>query len=151
MGNLQETEQQLQPQGPHSQIICNTEQQHDGEISGKFVSYAAEAGPSGNRRNLPDLAASVMNCTDTPLQIVGDPNRLRSVLYNLLDNAIKFTQASCQLCLTVSVADERLRFEISDAGIRVTTADQAIIFEKYRVGHASAAQYYGSPLTSIVS
>jgi CheY-like chemotaxis protein len=74
---------------------------------------------------------------------VGDPNRLRRVLYNLLENAIKFTQASGQVCLTVSVADEQLRFEISDTGIGVTAADQATIFEKYRVGHASAARNYG--------
>jgi CheY-like chemotaxis protein len=79
---------------------------------------------------------------DTPLQILGDPNRLRRILYNLLENAIKFTQASGQVCLTVSVADERLRFEISDTGTGVTVADQATIFEKYRVGHASAARNY---------
>lgn len=80
---------------------------------------------------------------DTPLQILGDPNRLRRILYNLLENAIKFTESSGQVCLTVSVADQRLRFEVSDTGIGVTAADQVTIFEKYRVGHASAARNYG--------
>ena len=98
-----------------------------------------------------------------PLQIVGDPNRLRRILFNLMDNAIKFTSIG-KVTLTVLVitstctaVDDNgngngndnnhktwLQFDISDTGIGVSPAKQEVIFQKYnRVAHDDQTNHYG--------
>jgi signal transduction histidine kinase/CheY-like chemotaxis protein len=81
--------------------------------------------------------------SDVPPKFVGDPNRLRQILLNLLTNAVKFT-AKGFVSLSVTSADgERIRFEVSDSGIGIDPSHQKIVFEKYRQANASVARNYG--------
>lgn len=82
-----------------------------------------------------------------PFNVVGYPNRLRRVLFNLLENAIKYTPTGkIELTATVLVdkgsgapGDDNsqhqhggyIMFEISDTGIGIDPSQQARIFEKY--------------------
>lgn len=87
---------------------------------------------------------------DLPPYVVGDPNRIRQILLNLLNNAIKFTDKG-SVILAVSVVEPepsqassvRLRFEVADTGIGIDPSRQAIVFEKYQQAHASVARNYG--------
>jgi signal transduction histidine kinase len=89
---------------------------------------------------------------DLPAELIGDPNRIRQILLNLLQNALKFTKQG-SITMTISTVEcnvmgdeqpvSRLRFEVADTGIGIDPSQQEIIFEKYQQGHASVARNYG--------
>ncbi len=78
--------------------------------------------------------------------VVGDPFRLRQVLYNLMGNAIKFT-AQGFVKLTLTVIDHKQYatciFEVSDTGIGIKPADMANIFNQFEQANALIARQFG--------
>ncbi|MBK6686714.1 MAG: PAS domain S-box protein [Deltaproteobacteria bacterium] len=85
---------------------------------------------------------------DVPVNLVGDPARLRQVLINLVGNAIKFT-AQGEVVLQVhqlsaSSPDQvRLRFEVRDTGIGIPPERQAALFTVFTQVDASTTRKYG--------
>ncbi|WP_432383618.1 response regulator [Duganella sp. P38] len=82
-----------------------------------------------------------------PLSVCGDPNRLRQVLFNLLGNAIKFTDTG-QITVKVRVAREDaqavgLRFEVHDTGIGVSSEARARIFDSFSQADGSTTRKHG--------
>jgi signal transduction histidine kinase/CheY-like chemotaxis protein len=70
-----------------------------------------------------------------PELVVGDADRVRQVLNNLLGNAVKFTERG-EVYLDVALASEDdtsvvLRFEISDTGIGIEEQERSAIFEAF--------------------
>ncbi|MCB1033262.1 MAG: PAS domain-containing protein, partial [Acidobacteria bacterium] len=82
-----------------------------------------------------------------PTRLRGDPARLRQVLFNLLDNAIKFTEAGfVRLSVEVEEASEeqvRLRFEVEDSGIGISPEAARRLFEPFSQGDESTARRFG--------
>lgn len=81
------------------------------------------------------------------IQIVGDPTRLSQILYNLVGNAMKFTEKGA---VTVSIAIVEkvstrytLRFNVSDTGIGISKAQQKLIFEPYAQASADTTRKFG--------
>ena len=68
---------------------------------------------------------------DIPSSLPTDPTRLRQILHNLLNNAVKFTQAG-QVTLGVSVEEDHVVFVVGDTGPGIPEDMQAAIFEKFR-------------------
>jgi PAS domain S-box-containing protein len=91
-----------------------------------------------------NLAANV------PDALVGDPTRLRQVLLNLVDNAIKFTNQG-QVTLAIhrqpppDHTDEvaLLEFVVADTGIGIPHDKQARIFEAFAQADTSTTRQYG--------
>ncbi len=84
---------------------------------------------------------------ELPDMVLGDPQRLRQVLVNVVGNAIKFTQ---QGKVVVQVTRNSLNagcaevlFEISDTGIGVSPEKQAAIFEGFTQSDGSSTRKYG--------
>ena len=88
---------------------------------------------------------------DVPDRLVGDPMRLRQVLSNLTDNAIKFTaqgQVVVQVASESAAADAvDLHFSVADTGIGVPADKQAAIFEPFaQVDNTTTRNYGGTGL-----
>jgi signal transduction histidine kinase len=64
-------------------------------------------------------------------QIEADPDKVRQVLTNLVDNAVKYSPDGGVVRVEVSVAKPRLRFAVSDQGLGVPPAEHRRIFEKF--------------------
>jgi len=84
---------------------------------------------------------------EVPDRLVGDPNRLRQVVLNLVDNAIKFTERG-EVIMHVSLraqvpAEVRLQFTVTDTGIGVPPEKQQRIFKPYDQGGTTVARRYG--------
>src|SRR5690242_6952566 len=84
---------------------------------------------------------------EVPHALRGDPYHLRQVLYNLIGNGIKFTEAG-GVTLTVSSLGEsdhavRLRFAIEDTGIGMIPEVQERIFESFVQADDSTTRRYG--------
>jgi signal transduction histidine kinase/DNA-binding response OmpR family regulator len=83
---------------------------------------------------------------DCPRFIQGDPTRLRQVLFNLVGNALKFTQqGEVVLRVAPDLADSRavLRFSVSDTGIGIAADKQATIFDAFSQADASTSRRFG--------
>lgn len=84
---------------------------------------------------------------EIPEALVGDPQRLRQILLNLLDNAIKFTTEGF-VRLSVSIADRardtiNLHFAVSDTGVGIPQDQQKTIFEAFSQVDTSSTRKYG--------
>jgi PAS domain S-box-containing protein len=63
--------------------------------------------------------------------IAADPDRLRQVLTNLVDNAVKYSPDGGHVYVLVTRSGNRIRFRVQDEGLGVPPAEQARIFEKF--------------------
>ncbi|WP_284246709.1 ATP-binding protein, partial [Methylobacterium haplocladii] len=80
------------------------------------------------------LSLRVVAGPGLPPFVLGDRDRLRQVLLNLLNNAVKFTAAgSVTLTIDATVAGDaaRLRFAVRDTGIGIPAAKQHLLFERF--------------------
>ena len=82
-----------------------------------------------------------------PPGLVGDEGRLRQVLLNLLNNAVKFTpRGTVTLRLSRlggTAAGETIRFEVADTGIGIPEAQQHRLFERFSQVDSSVARRFG--------
>jgi len=83
---------------------------------------------------------------DVPGQLVGDPDRLRQILLNLVGNAIKFTDHG-GISLSVSRAPAAdgatLLFAVRDSGVGIPADKQDLIFDAFRQADGSTTRKYG--------
>jgi PAS domain S-box-containing protein len=64
-------------------------------------------------------------------QVAADPDKLRQVLTNLLDNAVKYSPDGGLVRIRLRRAGNRIRFRVEDDGLGIPSAEQARIFEKF--------------------
>jgi PAS domain S-box-containing protein len=80
-----------------------------------------------------------------------DPARLKQVIYNLINNALKFTQEGF-VEIGYSIQDPNVEFFIRDTGIGVTPEKQQIIFDRFRqVDESLNSQFGGTGLGLAIS
>jgi signal transduction histidine kinase len=64
-------------------------------------------------------------------QVMGDPDRLRQLLLNLVDNALKYTPNGGEVTLSLQREAEWVRVSVSDTGIGIAPEDIPHIFERF--------------------
>ncbi|WGM37617.1 ATP-binding protein [Caulobacter sp. NIBR1757] len=72
----------------------------------------------------------------------GDPTRVRQILYNLISNALKFTEAG-EIRVAVARRGEALRFQVSDTGIGIAAEPLGKLFGRFEQADASTSRRYG--------
>ncbi len=101
--------------------------------------------PAAHEKNL-DLVPMVYD--DVPDTIIGDPLRIKQVITNLVNNAIKFTQTG-EVVLRAMLDDEeddsryRIRISVTDTGVGLSRAQQQSLFNAFNQADASTARQYG--------
>ena len=86
-----------------------------------------------------------MNCevaNELPPVLIGDPERLRQVVVNLLGNAIKFTEEG-EINLCVTRRGSVMRVGIQDTGIGMDEETQENLFQSFTQADASTTRRYG--------
>jgi signal transduction histidine kinase/CheY-like chemotaxis protein/ligand-binding sensor domain-containing protein len=98
-----------------------------------------------------DLELALRVQPEVPDNLVGDPTRLKQILFNLIGNAIKFTDQG-EILVRVGVessSDEGviLHFAVADTGIGIPPEKRQVIFEAFaQADHATGRRYGGSGL-----
>ena len=78
-----------------------------------------------------------------PIAFRGDALRLTQILVNLLNNAIKFTDAEGCITLAVAREGETLRFRVRDTGIGMTGDHLARLFQPFEQADGSTTRRFG--------
>ncbi|MFN3428732.1 MAG: ATP-binding protein [Candidatus Sericytochromatia bacterium] len=104
------------------------------DLQDKVREVASSLHPQAQKAHVhlePDL-------TPAPLLVQADPQRVGQVLFNLIGNAIKFTESGGTITLRTRRTDDRVRCEVTDTGIGITEADQARLFQRFSQLEAGA-------------
>ena len=76
-----------------------------------------------------------------------DEGRLQEVIYNLLDNAVKYSRSGSTITVSVTRDDREIRLSVRDQGIGIREADLPRIFERfYRADKARSRELGGTGL-----
>ena len=73
----------------------------------------------------------VYNAPDVPTPIDGDPDRIKQVFVNILDNALKYTNQGGKITVGADVADDKLTVTVSDTGCGISAEDLPHVKEKF--------------------
>ena len=80
---------------------------------------------------------------DHPYPVMGDPQRLRQVLLNLLGNAVKFTDQGGVTFVVEPLGEARIQCTISDTGIGIPEAQLGDIFHPFKQAEDSISRRFG--------
>ena len=111
--------------------------------------------PSAHEKGL-ELVSLVYR--DTPLSLIGDPLRLKQILTNLVNNAIKFTREGT-IAVRAMLEDEdqdsgnvQLRISVQDTGIGLTNHDVRALFQAFsQADNSLSRQPGGTGLGLVIS
>jgi PAS domain S-box-containing protein len=113
------------------------------ELRREIEQVAALFGARAHDKGI-ELAAHI--APGVPASIQADPIRLRQVLGNLVNNAVKFTDSGAVL-LGVAVVEDgaaaMLEFSVTDTGIGVDPSEQRRIFEAFEQADGSVTRKFG--------
>ena len=83
------------------------------------------------KRTRPSTVTLQVDATEHLPPVAADPDKLRQVLTNLVDNGVKYSPDGGTVTLSVLTTGNRIRFRVDDEGLGVPPAEQARIFEKF--------------------
>ena len=72
--------------------------------------------------------------TDQVLPVIGDEHRLQQVVWNLLANALKYTESGGRITVTIRTEDGRAVLEVRDTGEGIDPGFLPHVFEPFRQG-----------------
>ncbi len=85
--------------------------------------------------------------SDVPKILIGDETRIRQILVNLVNNAIKFTHQGEVVVRVMADEDSqgtrKLKFSIADTGIGISKKAQQYLFETFQQADSTTSRTYG--------
>jgi two-component system, OmpR family, sensor histidine kinase SenX3 len=93
------------------------------------------------RHHLPPGAIALESRTDQPLSVLGDPDDLRMVISNLLDNAVKYSRDAVRVTVTLAApTPESVWVRVQDRGIGIPRSQLKRIFRRFYRVHSRGLQ-----------
>jgi PAS domain S-box-containing protein len=109
-----------------------------GSLLAEVVSSAQQSGLNGNQ--------FVFDVPEEPLAASADPEKLRQVIANLLDNAVKFSPRGGTVTVEARRAGHTVEVRVLDEGIGVPAAEREQIFRKFHRAEGVARERGGTGL-----
>ena len=118
-------------------------------VNGLLLLARADAGEVAIQRDVVDLAALASEVAEMfeplaeergirlvvdvsgPVTVTGDPSRLRQLVTNLLENAIRFTESGGLVTLKVEALADRATLRVTDTGVGIRADHLPHIFERF--------------------
>ncbi|HYM51732.1 MAG TPA: ATP-binding protein [Candidatus Limnocylindrales bacterium] len=97
-----------------------------------LVAEAVDAALSENAAAATHKSLTIRSEVARELEVVFDPRSLRHIVYNLVNNAVKFTPHQGSVIVTAVETAEGTVVEVSDTGIGIKPEDQPRLFEEFR-------------------
>lgn len=91
------------------------------------------------RANRKEISFTVDYSQDLPL-MVSDPNRLRQLFINILDNAFNFTSPGGSVNFQAQAIGKEMVFTVEDSGCGISEEELPMVKEKFYKGKGSASQ-----------
>jgi signal transduction histidine kinase/DNA-binding NarL/FixJ family response regulator len=88
------------------------------------------------------LELSLEAADELPVDMVGDPGRMRQIVSNLVSNAIKFTERG-SIHVRMAHVDQHLLISVRDTGIGIPQEKQEAIFEAFVQADSSTSRRFG--------
>jgi PAS domain S-box-containing protein len=89
------------------------------------------------------LTLDIERDADLPEAVVGDPVRVRQILSNYLNNALKFTETGCLRLAARVLRPGLVRFEVIDTGPGIDETTQARLFHPFTQADVSVTRAFG--------
>ena len=75
--------------------------------------------------------------------VSGDPGRLQQVIWNLVNNAIKFTPSNGRVQVVLERVDSHIEISVADTGVGIEPQFLDHVFERFRQADASSTRHFG--------
>ncbi|MEH1773965.1 PAS domain-containing hybrid sensor histidine kinase/response regulator [Nostoc sp.] len=76
-------------------------------------------------------------------QVMGDPNRLQQVVWNLFSNAVKFTPTGGRVGIRLMEADNQVQIQVSDTGKGISPDFLPYVFDYFRQSDGTTTRTFG--------
>lgn len=73
----------------------------------------------------------IYNAPDLPAPMDGDPDRIKQVFVNILDNALKYTKQGGKINVMAEIADDKIKISVADTGCGISAEDLPHVKEKF--------------------
>ncbi len=77
------------------------------------------------------------------LRLMGDADRVRQVVWNLLSNATKFTGAGGAITLDARRSGSAIRLEVRDTGVGIARSDLPLVFQRFWQAESGVGREFG--------
>src|SRR5918911_136280 len=84
-----------------------------------------------------------LTLADGPLIVTGSPVRLQQIVWNLLSNGIKFTEAGGRVSVRVESAEGEARVVVEDTGTGIAPEFLPHVFDRFRQADGSTTRQHG--------
>ncbi|WP_051090613.1 hybrid sensor histidine kinase/response regulator [Algicola sagamiensis] len=112
-------------------------------IDTEFFDFMAQVDSfAGKMARDKGLAFEILFQFPLPTIIKTDPTRLRQILFNLINNAVKFTDSGF-VTVTVSSEQSQIFFAVRDSGIGMSVTQQKNLFQAFNQADNSISRRYG--------
>ncbi len=127
-----------------SRIEGDDEPKRDEVVVGLFIAEAARrVGPAAEQQRVMIEVAEI----DPALRVSGDRRQLVSAVYNLLENAVKYSDEGCAVQVEARTEDGWMSISVEDHGIGIPRRDLERVFERfYRVDSGRSRDTGGTGL-----
>jgi signal transduction histidine kinase/CheY-like chemotaxis protein len=121
-------------------------------MSGKLTLHRRPVDLVGICRVVAEVAQPTAQARDLALEfrsvpggllVHADPDRLQQVVWNVVNNALKFTPPGGRVELSVARADTRAHIQVTDTGVGIPPQVLPHVFERFRQGDPSSTRQHG--------
>jgi len=100
------------------------------------------------RFHLPDDALTFLRRTVSPAIVIGDADELKAAVWNLIDNAVKYSSASPRVTVTLEETADHSRYalKVADRGFGISPNELKRVFRRFYRIHGLSVRAKGSGL-----